>query len=464
MSAATDIPRSLVTLRARGPLATLDDVTRRTITDRTVSGDPTVSTRTAAAIERVRTEGDAALRDFALAYDGIVLEQIEVPRAQWTQALATLDPLLRDALERAARNITAVHAAFLPRAVEVESEPGVLVGRRPDPLGRVGVYAPGGRAAYPSSLLMGAIPARVAGVSEVIVCSPPGPNGMPSQVVLAAAALANVDRLFAIGGAGAIAAMALGTATVPQVDRIVGPGNAYVAEAKLQLVKSVAIDSPAGPSELLVLADESASPLAIARELLAQAEHDPDAAVIAVLVGTSAPAQLAEVESALATLLETAPRAEIVRIALAARGAIVTTASLAEAIAFSNSWAAEHLLLVVNDASREHTLAALRNAGTIFVGESSAVAFGDYMTGANHVLPTAGAARCYSGLSTLDFVRWTTWQRVSPEAAASLSESVAYFADAEGLPGHAAAARAWTNSAVVAVESAAQRTVTGDNA
>ena len=296
---------------------------------------------------------------------------------------------------------------------------------------------------------MGAIPARVAGVGEIVVCSPPSPNGVPSNVVLAAAALANVDRVFAIGGAGAIAAMALGTHSVPQVDRIVGPGNAYVAEAKLQLVAHVGIDAPAGPSELLVLADETANADAIARELLAQAEHDPDAAVIAVLVGAGAGIRSAvdalatAVEEALVSQLATAPRAEIVRGALAARGAIVTVDTLSEGIAFANIWAAEHLLLIVDETVRAQTLESLRNAGTVFVGDSSSVAFGDYMTGANHVLPTAGAARSYSGLSTLDFVRWTTWQRVSPEAAARLSQDVARFAEAEGLPGHAAAARAW---------------------
>ncbi len=439
-------------LRARGPLTALDAETRRVITDRTLTADPTVRTRTAAVIERVRNEGDAALQAFARDFDGVNVERLEVPRHYWQQALDTLDPQLRNSLERAARNITAVHTAFMPKEVEVSSEPGIVVGRRPDPLGRVGVYAPGGRAAYPSSLLMGAIPARVAGVGEIVVCSPPGSNGIPSNVVLAAAALANVDRVFAIGGGGAIAAMAFGTASVPQVDRVVGPGNAYVAEAKLQLVAHVGIDAPAGPSELLVLADESADADAIARELLAQAEHDPDAAVIAVLVGAGAglsstvDALAMAIERALVSQLATAPRADIVRAALAARGAIVTVPTLAEGIAFANIWAAEHLLLVVADGVRVQTLASLRNAGTIFVGSSSSVAFGDYMTGANHVLPTAGAARSYSGLSTLDFVRWTTWQRVSPDAAASLSEDVARFADAEGLPGHAAAARAWESS------------------
>ena len=438
---------STLALRARGPLTALDAATRRIITDRTLTADPTVRNRTAAMIERVRQEGDVALRAFAKEFDGVALGAIDVPRRYWQQALATLDADLATALERAARNITRVHSAFLPATVEVSPEPGIVVGRRPDPLGRVGVYAPGGRAAYPSSLLMGAIPARVAGVGEIIVCSPPGPNGMPSQVVMAAAALANVDRLFAIGGAGAIAAMALGTDTVPPVDRIVGPGNAYVAEAKLQLVAHVAIDAPAGPSELLVLADDSANPEAMARELLAQAEHDPDAAVVAVLVGVGTDVRATAVELALDALLQNAPRADIARAAMATRGAIVTVPTLADGVAFANAWAAEHLLLILSDDTRDGVLASLRNAGTVFVGESSSVAFGDYMTGANHVLPTAGAARCYSGLSTLDFVRWTTWQRVSPDAAASLADDVGRFADSEGLHGHAAAARAWSRSA-----------------
>jgi histidinol dehydrogenase len=432
-------------LRATGALASLDVATRRAITDRTLSGgESLVRERTADIIARVRQGGDDALRAMAKEFDGAALESLEVPRALWTDALNGLDPDLRAALERSARNIAAVHSAFVPRAVEVSPEPGIIVGRRPDPLGRVGIYAPGGRAAYPSSLLMGAVPARVAGVGETIVCSPPGRSGLPSAVVLAAAALAGVDHVFAVGGAGAIAAMAFGTGSVPAVDRIVGPGNAYVAEAKLQVVSRVAIDAPAGPSELLVLADDHADAATIARELVGQAEHDPDAAVIAVIAGPGAERMAADILSRLATEVAATPRADIVRQALAARGAILTTPSLETAIAFANEWAAEHLLLLVNDAAQDTALAALRNAGTVFVGASSSVAFGDYMTGANHVLPTAGAARSYSGLSTLDFVRWTTWQQVSPAAAAGLAADVGRFADAEGLPAHAAAARAWS--------------------
>jgi histidinol dehydrogenase len=444
------VSASPVALRAFGALAALDANTRRAIVDRSSTTDSTVRERTASLIEQVRTRGDEALFQFARDFDRVELSVLEVPRAEWVAALATLNPQLRTSLERAAKNIAAVHTAFLPTQTVCSPEPGITVGRRPDPLQRVGIYAPGGRAAYPSSLLMGAIPARVAGVRDVIVCSPPGPDGKPSPVVLAAAALANVDRVFALGGAGAIAAMALGTATVPRVDRIMGPGNAYVAEAKLQLVNQVAIDSPAGPSELLVLADESADAAAIAREMLAQAEHDPDAAVIAVLAPAAASAGGAVSELAAAVRNEldrqtaVTPRAEVVRQALRERGAIVTAETLDDAITFANAWAAEHLLLVVRDDVRDATLAALRSAGTIFVGASSSVAYGDYMTGANHVLPTAGAGRSYSGLSTLDFVRWTTWQEVTPTAAASLSEDVGRFADAEGLPAHAAAARAWS--------------------
>jgi histidinol dehydrogenase len=303
----------------------------------------------------------------------------------------------------------------------------------------VGVYAPGGRAAYPSSVLMGIVPARVAGVGEIVLCSPPSrETGAPSDVVLAAAALAGADRVFALGGAGAIAAMAYGTASVPRVDRIVGPGNAYVAEAKLQVSNVVAIDSPAGPSELLVVCDDSADPALVAREMLAQAEHDPLAAVAAV---TTSARSAQAIIGALAEQVAAQPRAEICRAALMGQGAVLVADSVAEAVVFANDYAAEHLLLIVERS--DDVLDRLRNAGTVFVGASASVTFGDYMTGANHVLPTGGLARSYSGLSTLDFVRWTTYQRVSEDAAARLADDVGVFADAERLPGHALAARAW---------------------
>lgn len=426
-------------LRWVGASADLTVADRRALFDRTAAIDAAVGERTAGIVTRVRREGDEALRALAHELDGVDLDELEVPRVRWQSALESLPPALRAALERSAENVGRVHRAFRPVAQETESEPGIIVGRRPDPLGRVGVYAPGGRAAYPSSVLMGIVPARVAGVGEIVLCSPPSrETGAPSDVVLAAAALAGADRVFALGGAGAIAAMAYGTASVPRVDRIVGPGNAYVAEAKLQVANVVAIDSPAGPSELLVVCDDSVDPALVAREMLAQAEHDPLAAVVAVT--TSARSAQAIVD-ALGAQLPAQPRAEICRAALEGQGAVLFADSLAACVAFANDYAAEHLLLAVEPL--DAVLGQLRNAGTVFVGPSASVAFGDYMTGANHVLPTGGLARSYSGLSTLDFVRWTTYQRVTVEAAARLSDDVGIFADAERLPGHAFAARAW---------------------
>ncbi len=424
-------------LRWQGAITEITTADRTALFDRGTSSDAAVRRDTAVIIERVRTGGDGALRELAREFDGVALDALEVPMDRCRQALEQLEPVLRSALERAATNIRTVHEAFQPAAVEVSPEPGIVIGRRPDPLGRVGIYAPGGRAAYPSSVLMGAVPAKVAGVGELILCSPPGPTGLPSDVVLAAAALAGVDRVFALGGAGAITAMAYGTASVPRVDRIVGPGNAWVAEAKLQVSGAVAIDSPAGPSELLVLADDSADLDILVREMLAQAEHDPAAAVVAVMVGTGTE----ELAARLLAAIPREPRATVIQAALAARGAVLAATSLDEAISFANEWAAEHLLLATRD--NDAVLPHLRNAGTVFVGPSSSVAFGDYMTGANHVLPTGGLARCYSGLSTLDFCRWTTWQRVDRAAAGRLAAPVGTFADSEGLPAHAAAARQW---------------------
>ncbi len=430
------------TLRATGPMSALRSDARRALLDRVSEGSSTtIRERVAAIITRVRNDGDEALRAMAREFDGCVLTSIEVPRAAWDAALARVDADVVRAMRRAAANIEAVHTAFLPTAIETVTADGVIIGRRPDPLGRVGVYAPGGRAAYPSSVLMGVVPARVAGVGEIVVCSPPGPNGAPSDVVLAAAAIGGAHRVFALGGAGAVAAMAYGTDTVSRVDRIVGPGNAYVAEAKLQVVSVVGIDSPAGPSELLVLADASASPAVVAREVMAQAEHDPLASVVVVATDADWAATL---EREITERIPLEPRADVIAEALAARGGVIVADSVDEVLEFAAEYAAEHLLLAGDVAAT--WLPRVMNAGTIFVGETSSVAFGDYMTGANHVLPTGGLARAYSGLSTLDFVRWTTYQLVSREAAAALANDVDILARAEGLPAHAAAARQWSVS------------------
>ncbi len=429
------------TVRYTGAISALSQSDRNAMFDRSTSSDAGIRTATAEIIAVVRESGDDALRALAKRFDGVSLESIdslEVPRALWKDALENLDPALRQAMERAAKNIATVHTAFLPSVIETESEPGIRIGRRPDALTRVGVYAPGGRAAYPSSVLMGAIPARVAGVKEVILCSPPGKDGKPSSVVLAAAELANVDRVFSIGGAGAIAALAYGTASVPRVDRIVGPGNAFVAEAKLQVSGAVAIDSPAGPSELLVVADSSASVDAVVREVMAQAEHDPQATVVVVAIGDDVAQRISD---AIVMAVPQQDRRDIIKESLATRGGLLVADNLAEAAEFSNEFAPEHLLLALADA--DSALKYFMNAGTVFVGETSSVAFGDYMSGANHVLPTGGLARSYSGLSTLDFIRWTTYQIIDREAAARLAADVGIFADSEGLPSHAATARQW---------------------
>jgi histidinol dehydrogenase len=398
--------------------------------------DPRLEARVREILARVREHGDRALVELTREIDGVELGAVEVPRAEWDRAYGALADGVRRGLERAAKNIETVHRAFLPGPVEVETEPGIVVGRRPDPLAAVGVYAPGGRAAYPSSVLMGVVPARVAGVGEIVVCSPPQrPSGLPSDVVLAAARIAGASRVFSLGGAHAVAALAFGTATVPRVDRIVGPGNAYVAEAKRLVAGTVGIDSPAGPSEILILADRDADPACVVRELLAQAEHDPFASCVA-LVETERRA-----DAILALLASATPKKrDIVASALSSRGAVLHVDAMSDAVPFVAEYAPEHLLLAVADP--DVLLAECRHAGTVFLGEAASVAFGDYMTGANHVLPTAGYARSMSGLSSLDFVRWTTWQRVSPEAAARMADDVGLLADAEGLPSHADAARA----------------------
>ncbi len=427
-----------ITLAARGPIPAAGTPAWRALFDRATSADETIARTTAAIVSRVRTEGDAALYALAREFDGASLDALEVPRPVWQAALDALDPALRRAMVRSVRNIGDVHAAFRPAEQEVTTVDGVVITRTPEPLARIGVYAPGGRAAYPSSVLMGVVPARVAGVAEVIVATPPGRDGRPAAVVLAAAELAGADRVFAIGGAGAIAAMAFGTRTVPRVDLIVGPGNAYVAEAKSQLAGVVPIDSPAGPSELLVLADGAADAEIIATEMIAQAEHDPQAAVVLV---TSSETLAGAVDAALSRLVPLAPREAIIRSAFAARGAILDVMTMDDAIEFAGEYAAEHVLVCASDAPA--VASRIRNAGTVFVGAASGVAFGDYMTGANHVLPTGGLARRYSGLSTPDFFRWTTRQRIDRAAAARMATDTGIFADAEALPGHAAAARQW---------------------
>jgi histidinol dehydrogenase len=422
----------------RSELSVLDDSTRQTLLDRSASSDEGVRLTVAAIIDLVRLDGDSALVGLAREFDGVPSLTIEVPRDRVMEAERRIDRELHSALKHAADNIRRAHEAWIPTGGVVETEPGVLVERRPDPLSGVGVYARGGRGALPSSVLMAAIPARVAGVPEVILCAPPGSGGLPPQAVLAAGAIAGVDRVFAVGGAGAIAAMAFGTATIPRVDRIVGPGNVYVAEAKIQLAGTVATDAPSGPSELLVLADATTDPDVVAREVVAQAEHDPRSSVIVIVAGQDYARYADRIAAAVTQHTSATARRKTVTEALAERGALLTAANIDEAVEFVNDWSPQHLLLLVADA--EAVVPRIRGAGTIGVGPTSSTVFGDYITGANHILPTGGLARSYGGLSTLDFVRWTTVQRVSPAAATRLASDVVLMAEAEHLTAHVAAA------------------------
>ncbi len=388
-------------------------------------------------IDRVRDSGDAALLEMVRDLDQVELDTLEVPKSELERAAKTIPGDLKDALERAAANIRAFHRAQIPRELKMEVEPGVKVARCFVPLDRVGVYAPGGRAAYPSSVLMGVVPARAVGVREVVLCSPAGPIGTPPIAVMAAAHIAGVDRMFAVGGAGAIAALTYGTESIEPVDAIVGPGNRWVTEAKRQVAGRVVIDSLAGPSEVLVVVDGTTNPEWAALELIAQAEHDPEACAV-LLAETEEQAKA--VRNALEPLVEQSPRKVIVDAALANQASLIWGGSREDRIDFIQRYAPEHLALMLTDA--KSWLPHLTTSGTIFLGSQTSVAFGDYLTGGNHVLPTGGLAKNFSGLSAVDFMRSFTYQEVTHSAAARLGPVVGLLADEERLPGHAAAARA----------------------
>lgn len=387
-------------------------------------------------LEEVRTGGDEALLRLTARLDGVRPAALEVPRERWREALADLTPERREALERARRNLERFHAAQLREEAPVELEPGVRAWREFRPLERVGIYVPGGRAAYPSSLLMGAVPARLAGCGRVVACCPPGPDGLPPASVLAAAELAELDAVYAVGGAQAVAAMTWGTESVPAVDRIVGPGGRWVNDAKLAVSGVVAIDLPAGPSEVVVWADGSADPGLVAAELLAQAEHGPDSLAVAVLPDRGAAGR---VRVALADDLERTERRDLAAASLAG-SALLVAGSDAEALGWVDDLAAEHLVLLREDA--REAAARVRHAGAVFLGPWSPVAAGDYAAGTNHVLPTGRRARSDGGLSVDDFGRWIQLQELSREGLEALAPSIVTLAEWEGLPAHADAVRA----------------------
>jgi histidinol dehydrogenase len=379
----------------------------------------------------VRAEGDAAVRRYTQAIDGVDLQDPVVSPAEVDAAYESITEELRWALERAAERIRAFHERSR-RNSWIQHADGGALGQLIVPVERVGVYAPGGRAAYPSTVLMAAVPARVAGVAEVVVTTPPGRDGQLNPAILAAARIAGVDRVYRMGGAQAIAALAYGTNTIQNVDKIVGPGNLFVVLAKQAVAGAVGIDGLPGPTETVVVADESANPAWIAADMLAQAEHDPLAQSILICQGRPfADRVIAELERQLAE----APRAEVIAQSFSTRGAVIVADSVEEAIAFANEHAPEHLCLSVVDPWAH--LGRVRNAGGVFVGEHSVEAIGDYTAGPSHVMPTGGTARFASPLNLDDFIKVISVFSFGPEQLRELGEPAIALAHAEGLTAHA---------------------------
>ncbi|MBQ7288505.1 MAG: histidinol dehydrogenase [Clostridia bacterium] len=391
-------------------------------------------------IDDVRKNGDSALYKYCEKFDGAVLSSLLVTPEEIQDAVAAVEPKFLEVLTRAAANIRKFHEKQLRNSFIINDEDGIVIGQKVIPVDRAGLYVPGGTAAYPSTVLMDSIPAKIAGCKEIVMVTPPGKDGKVNPVILAAASIAGVDKIFKLGGAQAIAALAYGTESVPKVDKIVGPGNAFVAEAKKQVYGVTSIDMIAGPSEILVVADAPSNPKHIAADLLSQAEHDRMAS--AVLVTDSmelANAVSAEIERQI-PLLE---RADIARESIDVNGKIIVAEDLRAVIEIANEIAPEHLELCVDNPF--DYLDGIRHAGSIFMGRNCPEALGDYFAGPNHTLPTSGTARFSSPLSVDDFVKKTQYTYYTADALKRVAEDVAYFAEKEGLTAHA-------KSAVIRIE------------
>ena len=400
--------------------------------------DDAIDAAAASILQQVRLEGDKALLGYTRQFDKVDVETVaalEIPRCDWETALANLPAAQRQALEIAAQRVRANHLHQRQESWSYTEADGTRLGQQITPLDRVGLYVPGGKASYPSSVLMNAIPAKVAGVSEVIMVTPT-PGGQRNAMVLAAAAIAGVDRCFAIGGAQAVGALAYGTATIPAVDKIVGPGNAYVAAAKRRVFGTVGIDMIAGPSEILVICDGQTPSDWIAMDLFSQAEHDELAQAILLCPDAK---YLDEVQASIEKLLPTMPRADIIRTSLRDRGALILVRDLQEACEISNNIAPEHL--EVSCENPDEWLPLLRHAGAIFMGRHSSEALGDYCAGPNHVLPTSRTARFSSPLGVYDFQKRSSLIHVSAAGAQTLGKVANELALGEGLQAHAASAR-----------------------
>ena len=428
---ATPVALSISCLRDDGSNAAADRL--GTIAERTSGGRLREEmVRVEEILSRVQAEGDAALMELTERFDGVRPDPLRIPPQRLADAWQATPESLKGALRLAHQRILAFHQHQLPTDLAVTGPHGELLGRRWRPVQRAGLYVPGGRASYPSTVLMNAVPARVAGVQRLVMVTPPGPGGEPHETVLAAAHLAGVEEVYRVGGAQAIGALAFGTATIPRVDVISGPGNLYVTLAKKAVYGRVAIDSLAGPSEVLVIADHSARADQVAADLLAQAEHDPLAAAILL---TTSPELAAAMPAALEAQLENHPRAEITRTALNDWGLIVLCDSLGRAAQLSDCFAPEHLELLVEDP--EILAEQIQHAGAIFMGPYTPEAVGDYLAGPNHTLPTAGTARFAGALSVETFMRHTSLIRFNREALEATGSAVITLAESEGLHSHA---------------------------
>lgn len=387
-------------------------------------------------VKDVSIDGDTALRMYTNKFDGAVIDNIEVSKEEIEVAYETIDKNLIHHLEIAASNIHKFHEAQMPdKQWFIEVVPGIEVGQKFTPFDTVGAYVPGGRASYPSSALMTIIPPKVAGVKKVIMCTPPNHDGKVNPLTLVAAKIAGVDHIYKIGGVQAVASMAYGTESVLKVDKIVGPGNVYVTAAKMQVRDLVEIDFPAGPSEILIIADDTGNPIIIASDMIAQAEHDPQA--LSVLVTTSE-LLASKVKSEILNQSKNVLRKEIVYSSLK-HAAIIIADSLDECIDFSNKFAPEHLEIMTNN--NDEILKQISHAGSIFLGEFSPVSVGDYASGTNHVLPTAGYAKLHSGLNVLHFFKVVSIQRLSKKGLNSIKDTVITLAEKEGLQAHADAVK-----------------------
>ena len=386
-------------------------------------------------IARVRAEGDPALYDYCEKFDKAKLSSLSVSAEEIDEAFASVEPKFIEVLERAAENIRKFHEKQVRNSFIINNENGIVCGQKIIPIDKVGLYVPGGTAAYPSTVLMDSIPAKIAGCREIVMVSPPGKDGKINPVILAAAKIAGVDKIFKLGGAQAVAALAYGTESVPKVDKIVGPGNAFVAEAKRQVFGVVSIDMIAGPSEILIVADGKTNPKHAAADLLSQAEHDKLAS--AVLVTDSMELAM-RVRDELEVQIPMLERAEIARASIDNNGKIIVANDLKTVIDIANEIAPEHLELCVDNPF--DYLDAIRHAGSIFMGRNCPEALGDYMAGPNHTLPTSGTAKFSSPLSVDDFVKKTQYTYYTREALEGVARDVEYFAKKEGLTAHAKSA------------------------